>query len=60
MLLHQQMLEKERLKHKYSDKIAAEKQRNTFETHKRLKEQEIEFKVRLRGLFNSPDWDLDE
>jgi hypothetical protein len=47
MLLHQQMLEKEKLKQKYSDKIAVEKERNTFETQKRLKEQEIEFKVRL-------------
>jgi len=41
------MLEKEKLKQKYSDKIAVEKERNTFETQKRLKEQEIEFKVRL-------------
>jgi hypothetical protein len=48
MLLQQQMLEKERLKQKYSDKMAVEKERNTFETHKRLKEQEIDFKVRLR------------
>lgn len=59
MLLHQLMLDKEKLKQKYSDKIAVEKERNTFETHKRLKEQEIEFKVRLRSVFNSPNWDLD-
>ncbi|PNF24676.1 hypothetical protein B7P43_G17555 [Cryptotermes secundus] len=48
MLLHQQMLDKEKLKQKYSDKIAVEKERNTFETHKRLKEQEIEFKTQMR------------
>jgi hypothetical protein len=53
------MLEKEKLKQKYSDKIAVEKERNTFETHKRLKEQEIEFKVRLRSVFNPSTWDLD-
>jgi hypothetical protein len=53
------MIEKEKLKQKYSDKIAVEKERNTVETHKRLKEQEIEFKVRLRGVFNFADWDLD-
>jgi hypothetical protein len=47
MQLHQQMLEKEKLRQKYSDKIAVEKERNTFKTQKRLKEQEIEFKVRL-------------
>jgi uncharacterized protein YtpQ (UPF0354 family) len=58
MLLHQQMLEKEKLKQKYSDKIAVEKERNTFEMHKRLKEQEIEFKVRLRNIFTSPNWDV--
>jgi hypothetical protein len=47
ILLHQQMAEKEKLKQKYSDKMAVAKERNTFETQKRLKEQEIEFKVRL-------------
>jgi hypothetical protein len=53
------MLEKEKIKQKYSDKIAVAKEKNTFETHKRLKEQEIEFKVRLRSVFNSPNLDLD-
>ncbi|XP_021917885.1 kinesin-like protein KIF23 [Zootermopsis nevadensis] len=48
MLLHQQMVEKEKLRQKYSDKIAVEKERNTFDTQKRLKEQEIEFKTQMR------------
>jgi hypothetical protein len=41
------MAEKEKLKQKFTDKMAVEKERNTFQTHKRLKEQEMEFKVRL-------------
>jgi hypothetical protein len=54
------MLEKEKLRQKYSDKIAVEKERNIFETQKRLKEQEIEFKVRLWDmyLFYCPDYDF--
>lgn len=46
-LLYQQMAEKEKLRQKFTDKMAVAKERNTFETQKRLKEQEIEFKVRL-------------
>lgn len=45
-LIHQQMAEKEKLRQKFSDKMAVAKERNTFETQKRLKEQEIELKVR--------------
>jgi hypothetical protein len=41
------MAEKEKLRQKFTDNMAYEKKKNTFETHKRLKEQEIEFKVRL-------------
>jgi hypothetical protein len=40
------MAEKEKLRQKFTDKMAVAKERNTFETQKRLKEQEIEFKVR--------------
>jgi hypothetical protein len=38
MLLNKELLEKERLRKVYSDRIAAEKEK--------LKEQEVEFKVR--------------
>ncbi|XP_069699062.1 kinesin-like protein KIF23 isoform X2 [Periplaneta americana] len=48
MLLNQQMLEKERLRQKCSDKIAAEKEKNTLQTQKRLKQQEVEFKYHMR------------
>lgn len=41
------MAEKAHLRQKFTDKMAVAKERNTFETQKRLKEQEIEFKVRL-------------
>jgi hypothetical protein len=47
MLLNQELLEKERLRREYSNKIAAEKEKNSLVTLKRLKDQEVEFKVRL-------------
>jgi hypothetical protein len=45
MLLNQELLEKERLRKEYSGRIAAEKEKNSFITLKRLKEQEAELKV---------------
>jgi len=41
------MTEREKLRQKFTDKMAFAKERNTFETRKRLKEQEIEYKVSL-------------
>jgi hypothetical protein len=47
VLLNQELLEKERLRKEYNDRIAAEKEKNSFITLKKLKKQEAELKVRL-------------